>query len=104
MTTLPETPTVSPMENENTILRNGTAKKPKLTHAISEAEIREEFSHHQRGVARINNGSFGSCPRSVLNAQSIWQLRFLQHPDDFYFNSLRPGILAMVIMFIASDT
>ncbi|RZB87119.1 L-cysteine desulfhydrase-like [Glycine soja] len=94
MTTLPETPTVSPMENENTILRNGTAKKPKLTHAISEAEIREEFSHHQRGVARINNGSFGSCPRSVLNAQSIWQLRFLQHPDDFYFNTLRPGILA----------
>ncbi|KAL3031065.1 hypothetical protein AAZX31_02G007800 [Glycine max] len=94
MTTLPETPT---MENDNTTHLNGTGKKPKLahvTHTISEAEIREEFSHHHRGVARINNGSFGSCPHSVLAAQSTWQLRFLQQPDDFYFNALRPGILA----------
>ncbi|KAG4989359.1 hypothetical protein JHK85_032342 [Glycine max] len=47
-------------ENDNTTHRNGTAKKPKLPydmHTISEAEIREEFSHHHRGVARINNGS-----------------------------------------------
>ncbi|KAJ1397979.1 Pyridoxal phosphate-dependent transferase, major domain [Sesbania bispinosa] len=70
-----------------------TSKKPKLTRPISEPEIRQEFSHHQPGVARINNGSFGSCPRSVLTAQNSWQLRFLQQPDDFFFNTLRNGIL-----------
>ncbi|KAI4349804.1 hypothetical protein L6164_010358 [Bauhinia variegata] len=68
-------------------------KKAKLTRFISEPEIRQEFSHHQSGVARINNGSFGSCPRSVLDAQNKWQLRFLQQPDDFYFNTLRKGIV-----------
>ncbi|KAK7392182.1 hypothetical protein VNO78_20612 [Psophocarpus tetragonolobus] len=107
MTTLPEPPSVAPHPNpctddtDNNTHRNGTvepnnhtAKKPKLTQPISELEISEEFSHHQRGVARLNNGSFGSCPRSVLAAQSAWQLRVLQQPDDFFFNSLRAGILA----------
>ncbi|KAG4935147.1 hypothetical protein JHK82_049443 [Glycine max] len=85
-----------PTENDNTTHRNDIAKKPKLPHdmhTIFEAEIREEFSHHHRGVTRINNDSFGNCPRSVLTAQSTWQLRFLQQPNDFYFNALRPGIL-----------
>ncbi|XP_004495860.1 L-cysteine desulfhydrase [Cicer arietinum] len=68
-------------------------KKPKLTRHISEPEIRQEFSHHQTNVARINNGSFGSCPRSVLAAQNSWQFHFLQQPDDFFFNTLRKGIL-----------
>ncbi|KAF6172252.1 hypothetical protein GIB67_024874 [Kingdonia uniflora] len=67
---------------------NHLAKKQKL----SEFEILSEFSHHQDGVARINNGSFGSCPASVIAAQHQWQLQFLRQPDDFYFNQLKPGI------------
>ncbi|KAK9202059.1 hypothetical protein WN944_017268 [Citrus x changshan-huyou] len=80
-------------EARNGELTHHVSKKPKLTRCISEAEIRDEFSHHQHGVARINNGSFGSCPKSVLADQQKWQLKFLQQPDDFYFNSLRKGIL-----------
>ncbi|WOL09579.1 L-cysteine desulfhydrase 1 [Canna indica] len=60
---------------------------------ITAAEIAEEFSHHDPSVARINNGSFGSCPKSVLAAQLEWQHRFLRQPDDFYFNQLQPGLL-----------
>ncbi|XVF22193.1 hypothetical protein REPUB_Repub12eG0152800 [Reevesia pubescens] len=51
-----------------------------------------EFSHHQPRVARINNGSFGSYPGSVLAAQRQWQLQFLRQPDAFGFNTLRNGI------------
>ncbi|OWM75472.1 L-cysteine desulfhydrase [Punica granatum] len=69
------------------------AKKPKLSQSISESEIRAEFSHHAEGVARINNGSFGSCPASVQSAHRDWQLRFLRQPDEFYFNILKDGIL-----------
>ncbi|KAK9136542.1 hypothetical protein Sjap_007136 [Stephania japonica] len=72
---------------------NHAAKKPKLSQWITESEIREEFSHHDPRSARINNGSFGSCPRSVLSAQTDWRLRFLRQPDDFYFNHLQRGIL-----------
>ncbi|KDP28341.1 hypothetical protein JCGZ_14112 [Jatropha curcas] len=86
------------MENEDP--RNGESvhhqhvtKKPRLACVITESEIQEEFSHHQSGIARINNGSFGSCPQSVLAAQREWQLKWLQQPDDFYFNTLRKGIL-----------
>lgn len=85
------------MDNDDP--RNGTeqnhrdGKKLKLTHPITEHEIRHEFSHHQTAVARINNGSFGSCPRSVLAAQNSWQLRFLRQPDNFFSNTLRKGIL-----------
>lgn len=80
-------------ETRNGDLTRHVSKKPKLNPFISEPEIRDEFSHHQQGVARINNGSFGSCPKSVLAAQKAWQLKFLQQPDDFYFNNLRKGIL-----------
>ncbi|KAK4282620.1 hypothetical protein QN277_013976 [Acacia crassicarpa] len=68
-------------------------KKQRLPRFISESELREEFSHHQSGVARINNGSFGSCPRSVLDAQNKWLHRFLQQPDDFFVNTLQKAIL-----------
>ncbi|XP_024991473.1 probable L-cysteine desulfhydrase, chloroplastic [Cynara cardunculus var. scolymus] len=60
---------------------------------IIDIDIRSEFSHHDRDVARINNGSFGSCPSSVIESQQCYQLRFLQQPDDFYFNHLKPSIL-----------
>lgn len=67
-------------------------KKLKLS-LITEEEIRDEFSHHAADVARINNGSFGSCPATVIAAQRQWQLKFLRQPDDFYFNHLQPNIL-----------
>lgn len=73
---------------------NGPAlKKHKPSPFITADEIAAEFSHHDPAVARINNGSFGSCPRSILAAQSTWQLRFLSQPDDFYFNTLQSSIL-----------
>ncbi|XVF80403.1 hypothetical protein PTKIN_Ptkin15bG0067700 [Pterospermum kingtungense] len=86
------------MEHEDP--RNGesthrSSKKPKISSKfISESEIRVEFSHHHPRVARINNGSFGSCPGLVLEAQRQWQLQFLRQPDAFYFNTLRNGIMA----------
>ncbi|CAI9265917.1 unnamed protein product [Lactuca saligna] len=64
-------------------------KKPKYF----DLDIRSEFSHHDPAVARINNGSFGSCPSSVIEAQQRYQLRFLEQPDEFYFNHLKPSIL-----------
>ncbi|KAK4779279.1 hypothetical protein SAY86_006807 [Trapa natans] len=77
---------------------NGEAKPPdskkqKITELITDDEIMSEFSHHDASVARINNGSFGACPQSVISAQQRWQLRFLRQPDSFYFNDLKPGIL-----------
>ncbi|KAG5379879.1 hypothetical protein IGI04_027721 [Brassica rapa subsp. trilocularis] len=69
-------------------------KKPRLSEFLTESDIRSEFAHHHTGVARVNNGSFGCCPSSVLDAQREWQLRFLRQPDEFYFNGLRRGLLA----------
>ncbi|XP_068658975.1 probable L-cysteine desulfhydrase, chloroplastic [Aristolochia californica] len=68
------------------------AKKLKPSFPITESEIRSEFSHHDPRIARINNGSFGSCPASVIAAQNRWQRLFLQQPDDFYFNRLKSSI------------
>ncbi|KAL6278420.1 hypothetical protein ACE6H2_022021 [Prunus campanulata] len=68
-------------------------KKPKLSPAfITASEIASEFSHHDPNIARINNGSFGSCPASVIEAQRRWQLKYLAQPDHFYFNELKKGI------------
>lgn len=67
-------------------------KKQKLS-LITNAEIRSEFSHHDPSIARINNGSFGSCPKTVIAAQQQWQLKYLKQPDAFYFNHLQPSIL-----------
>ncbi|KAL6968723.1 L-cysteine desulfidase [Sarracenia purpurea var. burkii] len=69
------------------------SKKPKLFSFITRSEIQEEFSHHQSGIARINNGSFGSCPASIIAAQRGWQLRYLRQPDSFFFNHLQKGII-----------
>ncbi|KAG2697848.1 hypothetical protein I3843_07G123800 [Carya illinoinensis] len=91
--------------------RNGvgngtTTKKPRLSGFITDSEVQSEFSHHEAGVARINNGSFGCCPGSVLAAQRSWQLCFLQQPDHFYFSVLRPNLLrsrALVQTLINAD-
>ncbi|KAL8545325.1 hypothetical protein ACS0TY_005487 [Phlomoides rotata] len=73
---------------------NGTtaAHNPKPK-PISESEIRSEFSHHDSTIARINNGSFGCCPATIIAAQQRHQLLYLRQPDDFYFNTLKPSIL-----------
>lgn len=66
------------------------------TNKFSEADLdlmRREFDHHEKGVARINNGSFGSCPASVLASQGKWAGLFLQQPDSLYFGPLQDGIL-----------
>ncbi|KAI3827266.1 hypothetical protein L1987_01338 [Smallanthus sonchifolius] len=77
--------TTETLNNHNSSL----CKKINLFHI----DIRSEFSHHNPTVARINNGSFGSCPTSVIEAQQRYQLRFFQQPDDFYLNHLKPSIL-----------
>ncbi|XP_057769831.1 probable L-cysteine desulfhydrase, chloroplastic isoform X2 [Salvia miltiorrhiza] len=66
--------------------------KPKPS-PISQSEIQSEFSHHDPSIARINNGSFGCCPASIIAAQHRHQLLFLRQPDHFYFNTLKPSIL-----------
>ncbi|KAM3358998.1 putative L-cysteine desulfhydrase, chloroplastic [Capsicum galapagoense] len=63
------------------------------TKSITEAEIEAEFSHHDPTIARINNGSFGSCPKSIISAQQQYQLQFLQQPDHFCFNTLKSSML-----------
>jgi selenocysteine lyase/cysteine desulfurase len=48
-------------------------------------EIREkEFSHHDHALVRLNNGSFGACPQSVLEAQSRVRSEWMRNPDDFW--------------------
>ncbi|KAE9446720.1 hypothetical protein C3L33_21383, partial [Rhododendron williamsianum] len=80
------------IENGDPTNHNQPTKKPKLS-LITPSQVRSEFSHHDPDIARINNGSFGSCPKSVLAAQHEYQLKYLRHPDAFYFNHLKPSIL-----------
>ncbi|KAJ0524486.1 putative isopenicillin-N epimerase [Helianthus annuus] len=70
--------------------QNGTTTTPT---PLTPTTIRSEFSHHSPIIARINNGSFGSVPNSVILSQRRYHLRFLQQPDDFYLNHLKPSIL-----------
>lgn len=51
-------------------------KKPKPS-PITAWEIAAEFSHDDPIIAPVNNNSFDSCPRSILAAQSTWQLKLL---------------------------
>nr|XP_043635573.1 L-cysteine desulfhydrase [Erigeron canadensis] len=84
----------NPDNNNNN--NNHITKKPKLLQTqqyITQSQIQQEFSHHLPGVARINNGSFGSCPASIISAQRNLQLKYLQQPDDFFFNYLPDRII-----------
>ncbi|KAL0422143.1 UNVERIFIED_CONTAM: putative L-cysteine desulfhydrase, chloroplastic [Sesamum latifolium] len=60
---------------------------------ITPWELRTEFSHHDPTIARINNGSFGCCPATIMAAQQRYQLLYLRQPDYFYFHTLKPSIL-----------
>ncbi|XP_058100523.1 probable L-cysteine desulfhydrase, chloroplastic [Magnolia sinica] len=87
----PPSTAVDPKSNGSysTIENHSPSKRPKL----SSPNPVSEFSHHDPTVARINNGSFGSCPSSILAVQSSYKALFLRQPDDFYFNGLKPAIL-----------
>ncbi|KAL3700617.1 hypothetical protein R1sor_018639 [Riccia sorocarpa] len=52
-----------------------------------------EFDHHEPGVARLNHGSFGSCPASVQIAQAEWREKWFKQPDHFIYHLLEDGIL-----------
>ena len=58
------------------------------------AILEREFGHHHPGVARLNNGSFGSAPKRVLDDQAQWNMQWLQHPDAFVWSPLSDGFLA----------
>ena len=60
----------------------------------TKAILEREFGHHHPGVARLNNGSFGSAPKRVLDDQAQWNLQWLQHPDAFVWDPLSDGFLA----------
>ena len=54
-----------------------------------------DFDHHSSRVARLNHGSFGACPRPVLDAQEEFRREWLAHPDGYYFTGkLQEGIAA----------
>ncbi|KAK6143821.1 hypothetical protein DH2020_024169 [Rehmannia glutinosa] len=69
-----------------------TTGKPKPK-PITPSDLRAEFSHHDPTIARINNGSFGCCPATIIAAQQRHQLLFLRQPDYYYFHTLKPSIL-----------
>ncbi|RVW20002.1 L-cysteine desulfhydrase [Vitis vinifera] len=60
---------------------NHVSKKPKLSAFISEEEIRQEFSHHQRGIARINNGlaRIQNCCKGLINADSVDEVSLIDN-------------------------
>ncbi|KAL8541949.1 hypothetical protein ACS0TY_002986 [Phlomoides rotata] len=60
---------------------------------MTPTEIRSEFSHHDPTIARINNGSFGCCPATIIAAQQRHQLLLLRQPDFYFFKTLKPAIL-----------
>ncbi|KAF7143166.1 hypothetical protein RHSIM_Rhsim05G0122700 [Rhododendron simsii] len=88
---LATTTTTTTSSNHSHISSNGN-KTPTPT-PITDSDLRSEFAHHDPSVARLNNGSFGSCPASISAAQRQWQLRWLQQPDEFYYYQLKPSIL-----------
>eukprot|EP00252_Welwitschia_mirabilis_P025681 TRINITY_DN8141_c0_g1_i1.p1 TRINITY_DN8141_c0_g1~~TRINITY_DN8141_c0_g1_i1.p1 ORF type:complete len:464 (-),score=74.50 TRINITY_DN8141_c0_g1_i1:73-1464(-) len=72
---------------------NHTAKRRPYVEEYDIDFIKREFSHHKEAVCRINNGSFGTAPASVLASQAEWAMKFLKQPDEFYFGPLQEGLL-----------
>ncbi|BBN14167.1 L-cysteine desulfhydrase [Marchantia polymorpha subsp. ruderalis] len=59
------------------------------------SDVRErEFDHHEAGVARLNHGSFGSCPSAVQKAQEEWKHKWFKQPDTFVYHQMEDGLLA----------
>lgn len=43
-----------------------------------------EFGHHDPDILRLNNGSFGSCPKTVQDTQRALANEWSKNPDDFW--------------------
>src|SRR5689334_3767746 len=57
-------------------------------------------------VAFLNHGSFGACPRAVLDAQDRWRARLEAEPVRFMVRELEPGLdaaRAAVGQFVGAD-
>jgi isopenicillin-N epimerase len=67
------------------------------------------FAHHwllDPNVVFLNHGSFGACPRVVLEACEAWRIRFEREPVRFVLNELEPGLDAArnrVSEFVGSE-
>mmetsp|Transcript_24246 Transcript_24246/g.30848 ORF Transcript_24246/g.30848 Transcript_24246/m.30848 type:complete len:439 (-) Transcript_24246:1792-3108(-) len=64
------------------------------------------FSHHCPDTARLNNGSFGAIPSTVLSCRDKYRDWWLSQPDDLYFNELQPQQIVakqMVAKMINTD-
>jgi len=57
----------------------------------------KQFSHHAKGVARLNNGSFGAVPGRVLARQRDLSKEWLAQPDAMYFNPSASGLTSRLV-------
>jgi hypothetical protein len=73
---------------------HGQEQQPEGNCMELQAVVAREFSRHEPGVARLNNGSFGSPPQCVLSNQAMWAQQWLQHPDAFCWEPLEKGFAA----------
>jgi L-cysteine desulfhydrase len=45
----------------------------------------DQFPHHYPSLTRLNNGSFGACPKVVLEHQNMIRSKWLGNPDDVWY-------------------
>jgi isopenicillin-N epimerase len=53
------------------------------------SDLRSHWGLDQ-GVAYLNHGAFGACPRPVLDRQTEWRLAMERQPTDFLVRQLEP--------------